>query len=61
MSPTLAELRSRLPELTLRDEFRLRRRLDGVRGDTIPNGIADDIEQAAARVERRRAAVPEIS
>ncbi len=61
MSPTLAELRSRLPELTLRDEFRLRRRLDGVRGEAVPDGLAEEIDKAAARVERRRAAVPAVS
>ncbi|HEY6746036.1 MAG TPA: ATP-dependent RNA helicase HrpA, partial [Mycobacteriales bacterium] len=61
MTPTLAELRSRLPELTLRDEVRLRRRLDGVRGDTVPDGLAAEIDKAAARVERRRAAVPAVS
>ncbi|HEV7656086.1 MAG TPA: ATP-dependent RNA helicase HrpA [Mycobacteriales bacterium] len=61
MSSSLAELRARLPELTLRDEFRLRRRLDGVRGDAVPDGLEDEIDKAAARVERRRAAIPAVS
>jgi ATP-dependent RNA helicase HrpA len=66
MPPTLAELRARLPELTLRDEHRLRRRLDAARrrdgGD--PDGaaaIAAEIDEAERRVERRRAAVPRVS
>ncbi|MGH3758899.1 ATP-dependent RNA helicase HrpA [Actinophytocola sp.] len=67
-SPSLADLRKRLPELTLRDERRLRRRLDGlgkvrdqaVRRQRIAE-IAGEVERAAARVERRRAAVPAIT
>jgi ATP-dependent helicase HrpA len=61
MSSSLAELQARLPELTLRDEVRLRRRLDGVRGDAVPAGLAEDVARAADRVERRRAAIPAVS
>jgi ATP-dependent helicase HrpA len=61
MSVSLAELRARLPELTLRDEFRLRRRLDGVRGSTVPAALAEEIERAAARASTRRAAIPAVS
>jgi hypothetical protein len=42
MSSSLAELRARLPELTLRDEFRLRRRLDGVRGPGVPAALREE-------------------
>ncbi|MEU6643330.1 ATP-dependent RNA helicase HrpA [Saccharomonospora sp. NPDC046836] len=60
----LDQLRSRLPELTLRDAHRLRRRIDGARrardADAVTARIAADIETALARVERRRAAVPKI-
>jgi len=64
------ELRRRLPELMLRDEHRLRRRLDGVRGGkqggrrgtaAALDGIAEDIEAAQLRVQRRRAAVPTVT
>ena len=61
MSANLAELRSRLPELTLRDEHRLRRRLDGVRADPVPDALAAEVDRAAERVARRRAAVPAVS
>jgi len=61
MSSSLAELRARLPELTLRDEFRLRRRLDGARGAGVPAALAEDVEKAAARAAKRRAAIPAVS
>ena len=58
----LDDLRARLPGLMLRDEQRLRRRLDGARRardrDRVAKQIAADIEAAEARVQRRRA--PEI-
>jgi ATP-dependent helicase HrpA len=67
-SPSPADLRKRLGELTLRDERRLRRRLDGlgkIRDDSVKRQraaeIAAEVDKAAARVERRRAAVPVIS
>ena len=61
MSSSLAELRARLPELTLRDEFRLRRRLDGVRGAGVPAALAEDVDRAATRAAKRRAAIPAVS
>ena len=61
MSPSPAELRFRLPELTLRDEHRLQRRLDAARGAEKLNEVAAEIEQAEARVARRRATVPPVS
>jgi ATP-dependent helicase HrpA len=63
MTPTLAELRSRLPELTLRDQHRLARRLDGARepADGAVEELAAEVERAERRVRRRRAAVPEVT
>src|SRR3954464_2315528 len=59
------ELRDRLPALTLADEHRLRRRLDGLRRTRDPRAreqqrqkIAADIATAEERIARRRAAVP---
>ncbi len=67
-SPGPADLRKRLGELTLRDERRLSRRLDGmggIRDEDVKRRrvaeIAAEIDKAAARVGRRRAAVPEIT
>ena len=64
LSSPLAELQSRLPELMLRDQRRLRRRLDGVRRmrsraarQKIAAEIAADVERAE-RARRRRAARP---
>jgi ATP-dependent helicase HrpA len=62
-SPTLAELRRRLPALMLHDQHRLGRRLDRARGDRAAakrRTLADQIGQAERTVERRRASVPEI-
>ncbi|MCP2298019.1 ATP-dependent helicase HrpA [Nocardia amikacinitolerans] len=53
------ELRTRLANLSLRDEYRLRRRLDRARGTDLEE-IAADITAAELRVEARRAAVPRI-
>ncbi|PZF81714.1 ATP-dependent RNA helicase HrpA [Jiangella anatolica] len=58
-----ADLRARLPELMLRDERRLARRLDGVRKARTDDALAEIAREVAAaerRVERRRAAVPEV-
>ncbi|SHG84962.1 ATP-dependent RNA helicase HrpA [Streptoalloteichus hindustanus] len=62
-----ADLRERLSDLMLRDQRRLGRRLDGVRGTRSAEArqaaladIAAEIDRAALRVERRRAAVPRI-
>ncbi|MFJ4094528.1 ATP-dependent RNA helicase HrpA [Kitasatospora sp. NPDC089913] len=66
-APGIGELAARLPELTLRDQVRIGRRLDGarrVRKDEaraqIAAEIAADIDKAELLVERRRNAVPEI-
>lgn len=65
---TIAELAARLPELMLRDQQRIGRRLDGTRRVRSPEArqkIADElaveIAKAELRVEQRRGAVPEIS
>ncbi|MFJ8435179.1 ATP-dependent RNA helicase HrpA [Kitasatospora sp. NPDC094019] len=66
-APGIGELAARLPELTLRDQVRIGRRLEGarrVRKDgaraQIAAEIAADIGKAELLVERRRAAVPAI-
>ncbi|MBB4689386.1 ATP-dependent helicase HrpA [Amycolatopsis jiangsuensis] len=60
----LHELRGRLPELMLRDEHRLRRRLDGARRardkQAAAERIAADVETARLRVQARRESLPEI-
>ena len=67
MDTSLAELRRRLPTLMLRDEHRLRRRLDAAHGRNRRNGkirldeLAAEVDAAAKRIERRRAAVPTVS
>ncbi|MEV6779369.1 ATP-dependent RNA helicase HrpA [Streptomyces syringium] len=65
---TAAGLAARLPELTLRDQQRLGRRLDGARRIRKPEArtavlaeIAADLDTAELRVANRRAAVPEIT
>src|SRR3954464_2039555 len=62
------DLRARLPELTLEDEHRLRRRLDQTRRTRAPEArarqqerIAADVAVAKQRIARRRAAVPAVS
>ncbi|SDC11512.1 ATP-dependent RNA helicase HrpA [Actinokineospora iranica] len=64
-SASLADLRARLPELMLRDQRRLGRRLDGARKTrdearrrATLEKIAAEIDTAVARVEARRASVP---
>ncbi|TDE35853.1 ATP-dependent RNA helicase HrpA [Actinomadura sp. 6K520] len=68
VTPPLADLRARLPELMLRDQHRLRRRVEGVRKmrdagrrARVAAEIAADVEAAERRVERRRLAVPAIT
>src|ERR687895_200266 len=63
-----AALQKRLPELTLRDERRLGRRLDGARRIRKPEArqavleeISAEIERAEVRLGSRRAAVPEVT
>ena len=65
---SLAPLEARLPDLMLRDERRLRRRLDGVRAkrtaearEAALEGIASAVADAERRVEQRRAGLPEIT
>jgi ATP-dependent RNA helicase HrpA len=67
-SSPLADLTARLPELTLRDQHRLRRRLDRARklrdGDARRAAVAEiaaEVSTAEQRVARRRDAVPRIS
>ncbi|WP_018680796.1 ATP-dependent RNA helicase HrpA [Actinokineospora enzanensis] len=64
---TAADLRAALPELTLRDERRLGRRLDGLRKTRDPARraaatarIAEEVAAARRRVELRRSSVPRI-
>jgi ATP-dependent helicase HrpA len=59
-TPTAAELRERLGELTLRDEHRLRGRVTRAGGRVDDRTLAE-FAKAAARVERRRGAVPRIT
>ena len=68
LTSPLADLHARLPELTLRDQRRLRRRLDGARRirnraarQKIAAEITSDIEKAERRVAPRRAAVPAVT
>jgi ATP-dependent helicase HrpA len=67
-APPITDVRARLGDLTLRDERRLQRRLDGVRRigepakrDAAVAQIAADVEAAQRRVADRRAAVPRIT
>ncbi|MGQ4597674.1 ATP-dependent RNA helicase HrpA [Nocardia sp. R6R-6] len=53
------DLRTRLANLSLRDEHRLRRRLDRVRGGDL-SAVEAEIAAAELRVQARRAAVPQI-
>ncbi|WP_091504510.1 ATP-dependent RNA helicase HrpA [Amycolatopsis sacchari] len=61
----LAELRARLPELMLRDEHRLRRRLDGARKardpERVARQLAADVDAAERRVRRRAESRPKIT
>ncbi|MFF2039489.1 ATP-dependent RNA helicase HrpA [Kitasatospora sp. NPDC058170] len=68
LGPGIGELAARLPELTLRDQVRIGRRLEGARRVRKPEAwqkvateIAADIERAELLVEQRRAAVPAIT
>ncbi|GAA0264558.1 ATP-dependent RNA helicase HrpA [Cryptosporangium japonicum] len=56
----LADLRSRLTELMLRDEHRLRRQLDRAAPDRLERAAAE-IATAEAKVAARKNSVPEIS
>ncbi|MFI7273714.1 ATP-dependent RNA helicase HrpA [Streptomyces sp. NPDC049879] len=66
--PPVSELAARLPELSLRDQRRIGRRLDGARRIRKPSAqqavlaeIGAAIETAEAHVARRRAAVPAVT
>ncbi|MGF7237276.1 MAG: ATP-dependent RNA helicase HrpA, partial [Frankia sp.] len=68
MTSPLADLQSRLPALTVRDEHRLRRRLDtarkardGDRREEVLAAIAAEVDTAERRLAERRAAVPTIT
>jgi ATP-dependent helicase HrpA len=65
VATSAADLAALLPDLTIRDERRLRRRLDGVRKirsagarQRAVDEIAGQVEQALERVRRRRERVP---
>src|SRR5690242_12083229 len=67
LPPTTAELRSRLPELMLRDQHRLRRRIERLatlrgngRREQELGKIAADMDAAVQRAEARRRSVPVI-
>ncbi|MGO4200196.1 ATP-dependent RNA helicase HrpA [Rhodococcus sp. TAF43] len=55
------EARKRLGALNLRDEHRLRRRLDRAKSPSALAALADEISAAELRVEGRRAQVPPIT
>jgi ATP-dependent helicase HrpA len=66
--PEVRQLRRRLSEVTLRDERRLQRRLDGLRTtkdasarQRALSAIATEIEKSANRVQARAASVPPIT
>jgi ATP-dependent helicase HrpA len=68
MGSSLSDVRSRLPELMLRDQHRLRRRLDGIRGvgdaaarENVLAQVTGDIEAAERRVALRREAMPDVT
>ncbi|AJC57461.1 ATP-dependent RNA helicase HrpA [Streptomyces sp. 769] len=67
-APTLPSLLKRLPELMLRDQQRLGRRIDGARRIRKPEAraavlaeIAAGLDEAELRVAQRRAAMPAVS
>ena len=67
-APAAHDLRRRLEHLTLRDEHRLGRRLEGLRRVRDPEAraktlaqITGAVEKAESRLQSRRAAVPEIT
>lgn len=60
-APNRRDLKSALAEVSLRDEHRLRRRLDRARGDDALAAIAVEVERARARLTERAAEVPPIT
>ncbi|MFJ8040328.1 ATP-dependent RNA helicase HrpA [Kitasatospora sp. NPDC096147] len=66
-APSIGELAARLPELTLRDQQRIGRRLDGARRvrkaearEAIAAELAVEIDRAEQRIAQRTASVPVI-
>ncbi|MFH5229808.1 ATP-dependent RNA helicase HrpA [Antrihabitans spumae] len=60
-SATIRDLRNRLGELTFRDEYRFRRRLERARTPGALDALAREIDAAELRILDRRAAVPTIT
>ena len=60
-APNRRELKSALAEVSLRDEHRLRRRLDRARGEDALAAIAGEVERARVRLTERAAEVPAIT
>ncbi|UGS36372.1 ATP-dependent RNA helicase HrpA [Capillimicrobium parvum] len=61
MATTTSVLRDRLADLTLRDEHRLRRRLDRAQDARARERVEEEIDRAAAHAARRRDAVPAVT
>jgi ATP-dependent helicase HrpA len=59
--PNRRALKSALAEVSLRDEHRLRRRLDRARDAKALGAVAQDIDKARTRLANRAASVPKIS
>jgi ATP-dependent helicase HrpA len=59
--PSVAELRARLDDLTIRDAARLGRRLRNLRGGDVPANLVEQFAAAEALVLTRQAAVPTIT
>ncbi len=59
--PSVAELRTRLDDLTIRDAARLGRRLKNLRGGDVPANLVEQFAAAEALVLTRQAAVPTIT
>ncbi|WP_019972403.1 ATP-dependent RNA helicase HrpA [Mycobacterium sp. 141] len=59
--PSVAELRSRLDGLTIRDAARLGRRLRNLRDVSVPTNLIEQFRAAEALVLTRQAAVPSIT
>jgi ATP-dependent helicase HrpA len=60
-APNRRDLRSALAEVSLRDEQRLRRKLDRARTADALTAIADEIDRARVRLAERAAAVPAVT
>ncbi|NLE79980.1 MAG: ATP-dependent RNA helicase HrpA [Rhodococcus sp.] len=60
-TPNRRDLKSRLAEVSLRDEHRFRRRLDKARTPESITAIEDEIEAARARLSTRSSCVPTVT